>query len=162
MILFTLDKTSVDSAVSYIDHLQERILVGVRLGMRDGVKGLAKAEVEAASSHQGTDPKTAEHDKLANILGRAGRVIETDESVTAVYKPRNLGKQPHYWLEYGVNIPEVEGPLMPMDISGQTLFRHKHKAFSERAQPFFFSTGEEYQGQFFERIQARVQEAMTA
>jgi hypothetical protein len=162
MVLFTLDKTSVDSTVSYIDHLQERILVGVRVGMKDGVKGLAQAEVEAAAAHP-SDPRSKPNDMLANILGRSGRVIETDDDINAIYKPRNAGKQAHYWLEYGYHVPAVGNTVMNMIVGMRAPGVYRaHKEFSVPARPFFFSIGEGYQGQFFEKIQARVREAMSA
>jgi hypothetical protein len=163
MILFNLSQTSVDSTVSYIDHLQERILVGIRLGMKDGVRGLREAEVEAGAAHPPDPRNTKSNDLLANILGRAGRVIETGEEITAIYKPRNAGKQPHYWLENGVNIPAVENTAMNMIVGMRNPGWYRaHKAFNEPAKPFFFSTAEAYKGQFFERVSARVQEAMNA
>ncbi len=162
MILFSLSQTSIDECVSYIDHVQERILVGIRLGMRDGIRGLREAEVEAAGDHP-PDPRNKPNDLLSNILGRAGRVIETDSEVTAIYKPRNAGKQPHYWLEYGVNIPSVEGILMNM-VAGMRApgFYSAHKEFSEAAKPFILATGEGYQGEFLEKVEQRVDEALHA
>jgi hypothetical protein len=162
MILFNLSQTSVDESISYIDHLKERILVGVRLGMKDGVQGLRQAEVEAASAHPPDPRPEKDNDRLASILGRAGRVIETEDAIAAIYKPRNRGKQPHYWLEYGVNIPAVEDTLMAMKIGGDTDLRKAHKAFSIGAKPFFFATGEGYQAEFFERLKSRVEEALSA
>jgi hypothetical protein len=155
MILFQLTQTSIDASVAHIQHVEERILVGIRLGMRDGVKGLAQAEVEAAAPHRKSG-------LLEKILGRAGRVIETDTEIVAAYRPRNAAKQPHYWLEYGVDIPAVEDTLMAMNIGGETLFRRGHKEHTLRAQPFFFAAAEGYEGQFYERLSARVQEAMNA
>jgi hypothetical protein len=168
MILFNLSQISVNECVSYIDHLQERILVGIRLGMRDGVRGLREAEVEAGASHYGSHYSGSAqaqkpNDLLANILGRAGRVIETGEAITAIYKPRNAGKQPHYWLEYGANIPEVENTRMAMFVGMKAPGVYSaHKAHTLAAQPFFFSAGEAYKGQFYEKLSARVQEAMSA
>jgi hypothetical protein len=161
MILFHLSQTSVDESISYIDHLKERILVGIRLGMKDGVQGLRQAEVDAGSSHHSERPEK-DSDKLSNILARAGRVIEAGDAITAIYKPRNAGKQPHYWLEYGVNVPAVADTLMAMEIDGETIFRRAHKAFSISAKPFFFATGEGYQAEFFERLKSRVEEALSA
>jgi hypothetical protein len=161
MILFSLSQTSIDESISYIDHVKERILVGIRLGMRDGVRGLRDAEVEASADHP-SDPRNKPNDLLANILGRAGRVIETDTEITAIYKPRNAGKQPHYWLEYGVTIPAVEDTLMAMSVEGGVIFRRAHKEFAEAAKPFIIATGEGYQGEFLEHVETRVDEALHA
>jgi|GEM_PF-5278324 len=155
MILFQITQTSVDASVAHIENMQERILVGIRLGMRDGVRGLAQAEAAAAAPHRKTG-------LLERILGRAGRVIETGTEIVAIYKPRSSSKQPHYWLEYGVSIPEVTDVLVPMQIGGETLFRSAHKAFTEAAKPFIIATGEAYEGAFFERLSARVDEALHA
>lgn len=161
MLLFEIQKSSIDETVAYIDHVKERALVGIRLGMRDGVRGLAEAEVEATAGHA-PSPNSKDSDKLATILGKAGRVIETETEVVAVYQPRNRGKQPHYWLEYGAEIPAVERTLMTMQLQGDRVFRMGHKAFSLPPKPFFFTTAQAYVNEWFDKINARVGEALNA
>jgi hypothetical protein len=156
MIRFDITPGSVDALASHIDHVKERLLVGIRLGMKDGLRGLSLAEVEAAAPHRKTG-------LLEEILGRAtGRVVETDTEVTGTYRPRSRDKQPHYWLEFGAHVPAVKNKLMAMDIQGQLAYAMSHPAFEIPAHPFFFAAAEAYVGTFLERIDARVEEALNA
>lgn len=155
MLLFNISQTSVDAVTEHIENIKQRIMVGIRLGMRDGIRGLAQAEVQATSGHT----KSGE---LARILASSGKVFETADQIVAVYRPRNAGKQPHYWLEYGTHVPEVSGPLMAMNIGGEQLFRRGHRAFDVPARPFFFTTAEAYKARFLEAVSARVDEAVRA
>jgi hypothetical protein len=155
MILITINPESITGIVDHLASVYRRILVGIRLGLRDGLRGLAAAEVEAASSHRRTG-------LLERILGQPGRIIETDDSIVAIYRPRFSGKQPHYWLEYGAHIPEVSDTVLAMQIEGETMVRRGHQAFDVPAHPFFFATGEAYRGALLASIQARVAEAMRA
>jgi hypothetical protein len=161
MLLLEISQTSIAEVAEYIDHVKERALVGIRLGMRDGVRGLAQAEVEAGSAHPPA-PGNKESDHLATILGRAGRVIETEDEINAVYQPRSAGKQPHYWLEFGADVPEVEHTLMRMNLAGEEFFRFGHKAFHIPAHPFFFSTAQSYLETWMQVLFGRVDEAMNA
>jgi hypothetical protein len=155
MILFSIDQSSVDATVANIDHVKERVLVGIRLGMRDGIRALAQAEADAVASR-------TKSGYLEEILGRAGRVIETEDKITAIYRPRAQGKQPHYWLEYGAHVPAVADKLMAMNIAGQLIYRMGHKAFDISARPFFFQTADSFKSEFFQLLQCRVNQALTA
>ena len=139
MILFTVSRSSIDAVSNHIDNVKQRVLVGIRLGMRDGIRSLAQAEVEAVAGHRRTG-------LLARILGRGGRVIETGDKITAVYRPRYAGKQEHYWLEYGTKNPSVEGKLMQINVAGATVYRMSRRAFQMPGQPFFFATAEGFRG----------------
>ena len=155
MILFTINRASMDAISNHIEDVKQSVLVGIRLGMHDGIRALARAEAEAASGHSRTG-------LLERILSRAGRVIETQDLITAVYRPRSPGKQPHYWLEYGVKNPAVSGELMQMNIGGQVIYRMSRKAFETPGQPFFFATGENFRARFFEIVSERIGQAMSA
>jgi hypothetical protein len=150
-IVFSINRASVDAIANHIDSVRERIRVGIRLGMRDGLRGLAQAEVEAVSGHDHTG-------RLARILGQGGRVIDTGDTISAVYRPRSPGLQLHYWLEYGTRNPAVEDKLMRMPWG----YRMGRKAFQTAGQPYFFTTAEVFRGRFFEIVSARVREAIQA
>lgn len=154
MILFKLSQDSVESAVGHIESIKERVLVGIRLGMRDGLRGLAQAEVTAVASHRKSG-------LLERILSRSGKVIETDQGILATYRPRYSGKQPHYWLESGVNVPAVDA-RMKMTVGGEAIVRMSHRTFTTRAQQFFFSTAEQYRETFLETLRQRMDEAARA
>jgi hypothetical protein len=155
MILFTIRRSSIDAVSNHVENVKQRVLVGIRLGMRDGIRALARAEVEAVSGHRRTG-------LLERILGRGGRVIESGEQISAVYRPRYAGKQEHYWLQYGVKNPAVEGKLMQINVAGGTVYRMSRKGFETPGQPFFFATAEGFREQFFEILKARMDEAMRA
>lgn len=155
MILFSVDSSSVQAVVDNIDHVKERVLVGIRLGMRDGIRALAQAEAQAVAGHRKSG-------YLNEILSRAGRVIETEEKITAIYRPRAQGKQPHYWLEYGAHVPAVTEKFMAMNIAGQLIYRTGHKSFDIPARPFFFQTADSFKSEFFQILQDRVDQAMKA
>jgi hypothetical protein len=155
MILFSISRASIDTVSNHIESLKQRVLVGIRLGMRDGIRGLARAEQDAVAGHTRTG-------LLARILGRGGRVIESGEQISAVYRPRYAGKHEHYWLEYGTKNPAVEGKLMQINVAGATVYRMSRKAFQMPGQPFFFATAEGFRERFFEILKARMDEAMKA
>ncbi len=155
MILFTISRSSIDAVSNHVENVKQRVLVGIRLGMRDGIRGLARAEQEAVSGHSRTG-------LLERILGRGGRVIESGEQISAVYRPRYAGKQEHYWLEYGTKNPAVEGKLMQINVAGTIMYRMSRKAFQTPGQPFFFATAEGFREQFFEILKARMDEVMKA
>ncbi len=155
MILFTVNRASIDAVSNHIENVKQRVLVGIRLGMRDGIRGLARAEVEAVSGHTRTG-------LLERILGRGGRVIESGEQISAVYRPRYAGKQEHYWLEYGTKNPAVKDKLMQINVAGTIMYRMSRKGFETPGQPFFFATAEGFKGRFFEILKARMDEAMKA
>lgn len=155
MISFALNRSSLEAALGHIDNVKQRVVVGIRLGMRDAMRGLSRQEVEAVSGHQKTG-------KLARILGQGGRVIETGDFVTGIYRPRSPDLQPHYWLQYGVKIPAVSGTLMQMNIAGATLYRMGHRAFETPRQPFFFTTADQFREQFFRILAERLDQAIQA
>jgi hypothetical protein len=155
MILFSVNRASIDAVSNHIENVKQRVLVGIRLGMRDGIRGLAQAEVEAVGGHRRTG-------LLARILGRGGRVIETGDQITAVYRPRYAGKQEHYWLEYGTKNSAVEDKLMQINVAGSAIYRMSRKAFKTPAQPFFFATAEGFRDRFIEIVKARMDEVMNA
>jgi hypothetical protein len=152
MIVFTVSRASIDAVANHIDHVRQRLIVGIRLGLRDALRGLARAEQEALSSHRRSG-------LLERILGQGGRVIESGGQIAAVYRPRMAGKQPHYWLEYGTRHAAVDHLLMQV---APKVYRMGREAFETSGQPFFFTTAEGFREQFFEILQARVEEAMKA
>jgi|SRR6185437_11221148 len=155
MILLTIDQAAIDAVTDQIDMLNERMRVGVRLGMRDALRGLAQAESEAAAVHHRTG-------LLEKILGKGTKIIETDDEITGVYRPRYSGKQEHYWMEFGAHVPAVTDRLMDLHLQGEEAWRTAHEAFEIPAHPFFFDTAEAFKDQFMEMLTARVQEALQA
>jgi hypothetical protein len=157
MIEITLPKTFLDMFTDEVKMIEERMLVGERLGMRSALRGLAEAEVEAVSDH-------SKSGLLERILERGVKVLETEEDLTGIYRPRYSGKQEQYWMEYGTHVPEVDDRLMHMHFgaSGDEGFRMHHEAFDVPAHPFFFSTAEAFQDQFVALFTAAVQEALQA
>lgn len=155
MILITIDQAAIEAVTDQVNMLNERMRVGVRLGMRDALRGLAQAESEAAAVHHKTG-------LLEKILGKGTKVIETDDEITGVYRPRYPGKQEHYWMEFGAHVPAVTDKLMDIRIPGEEFFRTQREEVEIPAHPFFFDTAESFKDQFMEMLQARVQEALEA
>jgi hypothetical protein len=151
----------------YCEQQKYRVLVGIRMGLRDWLIALTRAVILAAMRHEGGfDP--AHHrgaDDLVSILQRGIKLSETDYAIYALYHPKNLGLQPHYWLEFGARRKAVVHKLLAIDMGGAVgdeLYRFGRRESVQPATPFIYPTFEQYKTEVVAMIQARIQEAMSA
>jgi hypothetical protein len=133
VITLKVEQASVDSTVAYIDQVKERILVGIRSGMKEAMEGLAAA---VESKLEG-DPITSHTGELAGAIAKSPKVTETASiirgTVTADVGLKHLG----IWLEEGTHVPAVEGKLYEFtEPDGDTFFARGHRAFDVKPHPF--------------------------
>ena len=184
MIRFVVDPASVTGVTSHIEQLRERVLVGVRLGMRDAMQGLAEHTADNAPSQTG---------KLAERLRQSAEVTETPDQIIGTVRPRGFSKSITRWIEGGVKQPAVDLSAKYAGIqaklaggkrisrtsqsfiekrhvmiydprrTGQAQgFFTRHKAFTVPARPFLQQSQESYTANILETIRARIEETKTA
>lgn len=184
MIRLLVDPASVTAVTRHIEQLRERVLVGIRLGMRDAMQGLAEHTADNAPSQTG---------KLAERIRQSAQVTETPDQVIGTVGPHGFSKSIARWIEGGVNQPAVDlakkyAGLQAKASAGKRLSRTSqaflekrrvmiydprrtgnpqgfftsHKAFTVPPRPFMQRSQDDYAAQIREIIQARIEEAKTA
>lgn len=184
MIRFFVDPSSVSAVTSHIEQLRERVLVGVRLGMRDAMQQLAEHTADNAPSQTG---------KLAERIRQSAQVTETPDQIVGTVRPPGFSAAITRWIERGVKQPAVDLAAKYAGIqaklsagkrisrtsqafvekrrvmiydprrTGQAQgFFTSHKAFTVPARPFLERSQEDFKANILDIIRARMEEAKTA
>jgi hypothetical protein len=164
MMNFLLDRASVQAQGDFLEQVRQNILAAIRVGMYEGMEGLAGTVVERL----GEVTKTRTGDFAASIL-RSPRISEKpDEYIagtvsTSTSKWRNLG----LWIEYGIDVPSTVGAAKGVLYSfaaagGDSVYTHGHAAFRIAPNPFFNPAFQEYYPTILDTINQRIAEACDA
>lgn len=102
MLRLTLDPSSVAAVSDHIQNVRERVLVGIRLGMRDAMQGLAQHTAEEAPHGDAAAPV-----HLSERILQSPEVVETPDQVIGTVGPHGFGKRILGWLESGTQEPAV-------------------------------------------------------
>jgi hypothetical protein len=149
-----------DEVHAMLEETRVRILVGLRLGIREALFQLKTSWIEAAAPHF---KSAGEDDSLQAILGRTRpHLVESESELKGFLRPKNKGLQPHYWLEFGVKHPAVEGKLMAFDPGEGMVFSHGEKAYTIAPNPIFEPTFQQCQAQMIARIEKKIEDVNKA
>ncbi len=164
MIDFRLDQASVTAQGDYLEQVRQRILAAIRVGMFEGMEGLATTVVERL----GEVTRTRTGDFAASIL-KSPRITEkpdayiAGEVTTMTSKFRNLG----LWLENGTSVPATIGTSKDVlfgftAAGGDSVFTHGHAAFQVAPHPFFNPAFQDYYPTILDTINQKIAEACNA
>lgn len=158
MIQFQME--GIEAQQDYLETVRLNILAAIRVGMYEGMRGLADAEAEAAPRRTGD---------LQDAILRSPRITEKIDSYiagevsTQTPKFRNKG----LWIEFGISDPDTigseKGVLYGFTAAdGKSVFTHGHRAFKIAPHPFFNPTFQGYYPTILEIINQRITEACDA
>lgn len=168
MLQVVIEQRSVDTAISYVERVKQRIFQKMREGMREAMEGLAGETVYQATA-AGIHNKTG--DLFTDILNSPtvgetaeliiGKVRVQSEMTSGGRKFRGyLGTA----LDEGFHVPAVSsdktrGPFQFTSADGDTLYARGHVAFDVKPHPFLHQAKEAFTSPILELIEARVAEA---
>jgi hypothetical protein len=164
MLQIIFEQQSVDSVVSYVERVKQRIFVQMRLGMQEAMEGLA-GEVVSQASTAGIQARTGQ---LFSDILNSPKVRETAEliigRVTAESEMTSGGRKFKGYLgtaiDEGFHVAAVEGNLFQFTASsGGTLYSRGHTAFDVKPHPFLREARVAFTDPIMEIINARVAEA---
>lgn len=157
MILFHVDEESAEKVDAHIAGLRDRVLGSIRVGMKESMEVLARAEADKLHG----SPIVGHTGKLEQAVLASPKVTETDTVIRGDVSSFVDGKPLGAWLEDGTSIPAVVGKVIDFTAADVgKVFAHGHRAFHVKAHPFQIPTLEESKQAIFDTIQARIGEAM--
>jgi hypothetical protein len=141
-------------AIEYIATAKERVIAGIRTGMRQGMTGLAGYIVAQKLSGQVLNQRTG---RLARAVLQSVRVWMTETAVRGVVNasPKELPNE-GYWQEFGTKA--IENEIMRMNLPGGYVFTRRRAAVEPRA--FMNPSLHEYSGQVVNFINERIEAAL--
>jgi hypothetical protein len=151
MIKFGVTPESVQEVEDYFKLSQEKILEGIRGGMRLAMEGLATVTAEHAPWKQGD---------LALAIAQSPKVRETPLVIRGSVSTDVGGKHVGLWLEHGIKVPAVPD-FIAFDVGSDEVFSYGHKAFDVPAHPFVNQALESYKATVLETITREVAEAVS-
>jgi hypothetical protein len=147
---------SVDEVLEHVDVVRQRILEGIRGGMKQAMEDLAYNVADKLFGN----PIVSRSGELATAILESPKVTETPEvirgTVTADVGRKHLG----IWLEEGTHVPAVDGKLYEFtEPDSGSFYTHGHVAFQVKAHPFMNPSLKEYQTTIMQIIADSVAEA---